>query len=289
MTAHHPSEQLLRRYARGDDDIAADQFWAVESHLETCAPCRARLAPDPLAAAVWADLAPLLDHTPQMPSARPWRRGAAVAGPWRSRLAARFSPMVGPWRRRLNTWVSPMAGPWLAMIVLVTFVAVVLDRIGSAGPGSISLVLLIAPVLPVLGVAASWGRALDPAYELTAATPRAGLPLVLRRTVAVLAVVLPGLFASGWLTGAALAQWLLPSLAFTTGTLALGGLVGVTRAAITLVALWVVAIVAPTIALSRTSAVLDAAATPVWAALLALGLLVIALRRTAFTRLEANR
>ena len=264
MTAHHPGEQLLRRYARGDDDIAADQLWAVESHLETCAPCRARLAPDPVAAAVWADLAPLLDHTPQMPSARPWRR-------------------------RLNTWISPMAGPWLAMIVLVTFVAVVLDRIGSASPGGISLVLLIAPVLPVLGVAASWGRALDPAYELTAATPRAGLPLVFRRTVAVLAVVLPGLFAAGGLTGAALAQWLLPSLAFTTGTLALGGLVGVTRAAITLVALWVMVIVAPTIALSRTSAVFDAAATPVWCALLVLGLLVIALRRTAFTRLEANR
>lgn len=152
MTAHHPSEQLLRRYARGDDDIAADQLWAVESHLETCAPCRARLAPDPVAAAVWAELAPLLDHTPQMPSARPWRRLTAMtspgrgrrttsdppaAGPWRGRLAARFSPMAGPWRRRLNTWVSPMAGPWLAMIVLVTFVAVVLDRIGSAGPSSI--------------------------------------------------------------------------------------------------------------------------------------------------------
>ncbi len=130
-----------------------------------------------------------------------------------------------------------MAGPWLAMIVLVTFVAVVLDRIGSASPDGISLVLLIAPVLPVLGVAASWGRALYPAYELTAATPRAGLPLVFRRTVAVLAVVLPCLFAAGELTGAALAQWLLPSLAFTTGTLALCELVCVTRAAITLVSL----------------------------------------------------
>jgi hypothetical protein len=264
MTAHHPGEQLLRRYARGDDDIAADQLWAVESHLETCAPCRGRLTPDPLADEVWAGLAPLLDQTPQMPPARTWRR-------------------------RLTTWVSPMAGPWLAMILVVTFVAVVLDRLSAAAPGGISLVLLIAPVLPVLGVAASWGRALDPTYELTAATPRAGLPLVLRRTAAVLAVVMPGLVAAGAVTGAALAQWLLPCLAFTAGTLALGGLVGVTRAATTLVALWAVVIVAPTIALSRTSVVLDPAATPVWAALLALGLLVIALRRTAFTRLEANR
>ncbi|KJK48634.1 membrane protein [Lentzea aerocolonigenes] len=264
MTAHHPGEQLLRRYARGDDDIPADQLWAVESHLETCAPCRGRLAPDPVADAVWADLAPLLDLTPQMPRARPWRR-------------------------RLTAWVSPMAGPWLAMILLVTFVAVLLDQIGSATGDGISLVLLIAPVLPVLGVAASWGRALDPAYELTAATPRAGLLLVFRRTAAVLAVVMPGLFAAGWLAGTSPAQWLLPCLAFTTGTLALSGLIGVTRAAVALVVLWAGAIVAPTIALSRTSAVFSAEAIPVWAALLALGLLAIALNRTAFTRLEASR
>ncbi len=257
----HPGSDLLGRYARGDTDIAADQLWAVESHLETCAPCRARLAPDPLADAVWADLAVVVDRTPQMPRTR----------------------------RRLLTWVSPMAGPWLAMILLVTFVALLLDRLSSATPDGISLVLLIAPVLPVLGVAASWGRALDPAYELTAATPRAGLPLVLRRTAAVLFVVMPGLFVAGWLTGASLAEWLLPCLTFTAGTLALGGLIGVTRAAITLVVLWTFAIVVPTIALARTSVVFDAAATPFWAALLALGLLVITLRRTAFTRLEASR
>ncbi|MEU0881396.1 zf-HC2 domain-containing protein [Lentzea sp. NPDC005914] len=260
MTADHPGSDLLSRYERGAD-IAADELWAVESHLETCAPCRARLTPDPLADAVWTGLAPLLDRTPQMPRAR---------------------------RRRL-TWVSPMAGPWLAMILLVTFVALLLDRISSATPDGISLVLLIAPVLPVLGVAASWGRALDPAYELTAATPRAGLPLVLRRTASVLVVVMPGLVVAGWVTGASLAAWLLPCLTFTAGTLALGGLIGVTRAAITLIALWTVAIVAPTIALARTSVVFHPAAMPFWAALLALGLLVIALRRTAFTRLEASR
>ncbi|MGW6932634.1 zf-HC2 domain-containing protein [Lentzea sp. NPDC054927] len=264
MTAHHPGEQLLRRYARGDDDIAADQLWAVESHLETCAPCRGRLAPDPIAEAVWTDLAPLLDRTPQMPRARPWRR-------------------------RFTAWVSPMAAPWLAMILFVILVAFLLDRLGSTTPEDISLVLLIAPVLPVLGVAASWGPTLDPACELVAATPRAGLPLVFRRTVAVLVVVLPGLFAAGWLSGASLAGWLLPCLAFTAGTLALGGLIGVTRAAVALIALWTVAIVAPTIALSHTSVAFSSAATPVWAALLALGLLVIALRTTAFARLEANR
>jgi hypothetical protein len=252
MTAHHPGEQLLRHYARGDD-IPADQLWAVESHLESCAPCRGRLAPEPIAELVWADLAPVLDRTPQMPPARSWLR-------------------------RVSHWVSPVAGPWLAMILLVTAAAVALDQAGSVARGQISLVLLVAPVLPVLGVAASWGRAMDPAYELVAATPRAGLPLVFRRTVAVLAVVVPGLLVASLLTGASLTQWMLPCLAFTTCTLALGGLIGITRAAITLIAGWAAGIVLPTIALSRTSVALDVAATPVWAAVLAVGLMVIAVR-----------
>ncbi|MEV6237666.1 zf-HC2 domain-containing protein [Lentzea sp. NPDC051838] len=260
MTTHHPDDLLLQRYARGDD-IEADALWAVESHLETCAPCRGRLAPDPIAAQAWTDLKPLLDRTPQMPPARSWLR-------------------------RVSHWVSPVAGPWLAMIVLVTATAVALDQLGAVARGQISLVLLVAPVLPVVGVAVSWGRAMDPAYELTAATPRAGLPLVFRRTAAVLAVVVPALLVASALTGASLTGWLLPCLAFTTATLALGGLVGVPRAALTLIAAWAAGIVVPTIALSRTSVAFHEAATPVWAGVLALGLIVISLHRLAFTRLN---
>lgn len=263
MTAHHPSEQLLRRYARGDVDIAADELWAVESHLETCAPCRGRLAPEPIVEAVWAGLEPRLARTPQMPRRR-----------------ARW------W---LHGWVAPAAGPWLAMILLVTAVAVGLDQLGAGASGGVSLVVLVAPVLPVLGVAVSWSRAMDPAYEIIAATPRAGLPLVFRRTAAVLAVVVPGLVVAGLVTDVGLVRWLLPCLAFTAGTLALGALTGVTRAAIVLVGAWAVAIVAPTIAFNRMSFVLNESTTPVWAAILAIGLAVIVTRRMAFTRLETNR
>ncbi|MFD4637824.1 zf-HC2 domain-containing protein [Lentzea sp. NPDC058436] len=258
----HPSDQLLQRYEQ-NQDVPADQLWAVESHLESCGPCRGRLAPEPIAEAVWAGLEPLLDRTPQMPRQRAWRR--------------------------VHSWVSPAAGPWLAMILLVTAAAVALDRVGFAVGDRVSLVLLVAPVLPVLGVAASWGRALDPAFEVTAATPRAGLPLVFRRTAAVLAVTVPGLAAAGLLSDVGFVRWLLPCLAFTVGTLALGTLIGVTRAAVVLIAAWAVVIVAPTIAFSRTSAALTAEAAPVWAVLLALSLAVLAARRMTFTRLEANR
>lgn len=84
--------------------------------------------------------------------------------------------------------------PWLAMVLAVTLLALLLD-LTELGSGRVSLMLLLAPVLPVGGVAASWSRDLDPAYELTASTPRAGLQLVLRRTAAVLAVVIPTLLA----------------------------------------------------------------------------------------------
>src|SRR6185369_13540215 len=135
--------------------------------------------------------------------------------------------------RWLTTWATPATLPWLAMIVLVTLLAVVFDRLGHSVL-DVTAVQLFAPVLPAFGVAV--------------ATPRAGLYLIARRTLAVLLVVLPVLGVAGWLTGTALALWLLPSLAFTTGTLALGGLIGLTRAAYALVALWVAVLVLPTVA-----------------------------------------
>lgn len=47
--------------------------------------------------------------------------------------------------------------PWLAMVVSVTLLALLLDLIHT-GFGEVSVVLLLAPVLPVLGVAASRRR-----------------------------------------------------------------------------------------------------------------------------------
>jgi hypothetical protein len=270
MSVEHPSERLLRRYAGGDEEIPGDELWAVESHLETCAACRTRLSDTvgvpvvSMVDTVWADLEPLLGTTPRMEPRRSWRPGLAA-------------------------WIPPAAGPWLTMILAVAFFAVVLDRLSSITSSNVSLLLLVAPVLPVLGVAAAWGRALDPAFELIASTPRAGLQLVFRRTAAVLVVVIPSLFAAGWAAGAGVAQWLLPCLAFTTGTLALGGLVGVQRAAGSLVALWAAVIVAPAVALNRNSFALDPGTLPVWSAIFALGVAVLVVRRGDFTHLGAHR
>ncbi|MFF3138623.1 zf-HC2 domain-containing protein [Streptomyces mirabilis] len=272
MSGEHASMRIIDGYARGGTDLAADEVWALEAHLEACGVCRDRLstavtAEAPAVAAlvgtVWSSLEPQLAAIATMPRQRRWSS-------------------------RLSRWMTPTMVPWLAMVVSVTLLALLLD-LADTGSGEVSLVLLLAPILPVLGVAASWSRGLDPAYELTASAPRAGLYLVLRRTASVLAVVVPALLVAGWVTGVTAAQWLLPCLAFTSTTLALGGVVGVTRAAVALAAVWAGAVVAPTLATSRTTFALQTGSLPVWGLVLAFGTAVVIARRGAYSVLGAHR
>lgn len=273
----HASDQLIAGYVAGED-LPGDQLWGLEAHLETCADCRARLAAvapvQPVVDVVWNRLAVEIELSP-----------VPFHGP---RPQPRPEPRRSRYRRRwLATWVTPETVPWLAMAGLLTLLAVVVDPIFST-VFDVTTVQLVAPVLPVLGVAASWARGLDPAYEVVTATPRAGLYLVARRTVAVLAVVLPVLGLAGWLSGTAPALWLLPSLAFTTGTLALGGVVGVSRAAYALIAVWIAVVVLPSWMAPGRALALSTGALPVWAGIFALTTVVVVLRRAAFTRLGAH-
>ncbi|MEV7170446.1 zf-HC2 domain-containing protein [Streptomyces sp. NPDC093224] len=293
MSAEHASMRIIDAYALGEEDIAADELWAVEAHLEACRSCRDRLASavveqapavTALVDTVWSGLEAELSTAPPVPQTRR-RRTAGRSARLPRRLPRRLS-------RRLSRWLTPTMVPWLAMIATVTVLALVLDLAGrgnGTAVGDVSFVLLLAPVLPVLGVAASWSRGLDPAYELTAAAPRAGLSLVLRRTAAVLAVLVPVLLVAGWFTGVMLAQWLLPCLAFTSATLALGGAVGVTRAAVALVAVWAAVIVAPALASGRAAFALQSAGLPAWGLALALGTAVVIARRGAYSVLGAHR
>ncbi|GGP70675.1 zf-HC2 domain-containing protein [Saccharothrix coeruleofusca] len=259
----HASAELVARYAAGDPDIPPDRLWAVESHLEGCEVCRVRLAdvaPPPVAAlsaAVWAALEPELTAPPAR--VRHWTR--------------------------LATWATPSLVPWLIMTLLVLFAVVVLELVlpSDAMP---SAVLLLAPIGPVLGVAVAWSRGLDPAHELIACTPRAGLELVLRRTTAVLVVVLPVLLLTGWLTGDSAAWWLLPCLGLTSAALALGGLVGVRRAAVATSVLWALLVVGPAVVRNAVPVVLVPAAGPWWAAVLVAGAVVVLMRSRAYVRVD---
>lgn len=256
MTAHAAPE-LLRRYADGDPTLPADVEWAVEVHLESCGDCRGRLATQGTA------VAPLVEQV--------WAGLRTDTAPARAR-----------WSSRLATWATPAMVPWLAMTVIVTVVALVADRL-VAEPFP-SLALLLAPIAPVAGVAAAWARGLDPAHEVVAATPRAGLYLVLRRTVAVLGTVIPLMAVATWTSPL---RWLLPCLAFTVVTLALGGFVGVRRAAAGLTIAWAAFVIGPSLITARPPVVLEPASVGVWAAVLVAGAIVVRLRAAVYTRLES--
>ena len=269
----HASPQLLGRYAEGDPSIGPEALWSVEAHLEACADCRAALA-----------------------DAVRLRSPATVSTLDRVRAGldgelAREPRSLAPRHRypHLARWTAPTLLRWLAMTAVIVLTGVGFDLANQASGGRYpSLVLLLAPVAPLLGVAATWARGSDPAYELVAATPRAGLYLVLRRTLAVLIGVIPLLAGAGWWVDASPARWLVPSLAFTVGALALGSVVGVPRAAGGLALLWGTVVVAPSLASARPPVVLDPASLPAWAALTAVVALVLVVRRAAYRALPSG-
>ncbi len=112
--------------------------------------------------------------------------------------------------------------------------------------------------------------------------------MVLRRSLAVLIVVIPALTVAGWLTGASPARWLLPCLAFTAGALALGELIGLRFAAAALALAWTAGVIAPSVLAARTSVLLEPASLPYWAGLFAVIAVALVLRRDAYTGLRSD-
>ncbi|BCJ70263.1 zf-HC2 domain-containing protein [Polymorphospora rubra] len=260
----HPTPALISRYAAGADGVDDATVWAVEAHLESCATCRSRLAD-----AVDPGTRDLLDR---------------VAGGIATGIAA--GPAPAPRRRLRRTGVAVRVLPWLAVAAGLVVAAVVFERMFASLP---SLVLLVAPVAPLLPVAAVWSRRTDPAWELLATVPRGGLWLLLRRTLAVLAAVVPVLAVAGWWTGHSPALWLLPCLAFTAGSLALGGLVRVDRAAVALTAVWSGAVVVPSLSGEELPVVLSDGSWPGWVAVTVALVAVVIVRAADHRRLGAGR
>ena len=159
-------------------------------------------------------------------------------------------PRVGPVERLLRAVGVPdgtarvlVATPalrvsWLLSVLAVLAFAVVAARSdGDADP-----FLVLAPVLPVIGVAIAYGRGTDPTFEIAVAAPFSGLRLVLLRAGSVLAatVLFAGLSALLLPDSGAVAAWLLPALALTVATLALGTTWDPVRAASLVGGTWVI-------------------------------------------------
>ncbi len=125
----------------------------------------------------------------------------------------------------------------LALVVLTGLIAV-----DDANPRSSLFVLLfLAPLAPVAGVALAYGRWADPGHELHVTTPMHGLRLLVIRSVTVLTVsivVIGGLALLGDLTRPYAAAWLLPALATTAATAATMTVMSPGRAALAVAVGW---------------------------------------------------
>jgi len=216
----HLDRDLASGYARGT--LSLGLAASVEQHLVQCPHCRSAVSVDPARLdRVWATIIERVEAP---------RRGFV------ERLLHRAG-IDEPTARVVAT--TPIyRGAWLTSVVLTLALAVQLSQLDPRG---VMLFIVLAPVLPLLGVAATFGARADPSQEITNATPYPALRLLIARTLFVVAsTVLPALLASLFLPGspAKAVAWLLPSLAITAVSLALAPRVAVDRAALMLVVGW---------------------------------------------------
>lgn len=236
MTGWHLPETTITGYAAGRLDPV--QTMSTEAHLSGCAQCRTALPVDP-----------------------EWLEGS-----WDRLAATVLEPRAGPaeqalrWCRvpehtaRLLAGTPALSRAWFGALLLVLGSAVGFAYLGGiaspADPVRLLPFLLVTPVLPVAGVALAYGRRVDPAYELIAATPLAGGRLLLVRTLAVLSVAVAGAGLAAPVlpgAGAAAVAWLLPTLALTAACLALSTRVPVPVAAGLAGAGWAIGVLVATV------------------------------------------
>jgi hypothetical protein len=195
----------------------------IEAHLMSCATCRNDLA-DLAVGSVRTNRA---DHPDLM-----WNRVLErVDRPRRSvieRCLHRFG--FSDTAARVLAVTPALRLAWFGAVGIVALLAVVASNADGGNPWPL---LVLAPLLPVAGVATAFGAALDPTYEIAHASPLSGLRLTLLRTTAVLATTIPLLLAAtlavpggGWTPY----FWLLPCLALVSVTLALSSWIAVERA-----------------------------------------------------------
>ncbi|MEY2450903.1 MAG: hypothetical protein QOD92_477 [Acidimicrobiaceae bacterium] len=220
----HADNDLLVAYSAGRLDNSRSA--SIEAHVVTCASCRdalAELGESERLESVWAAIETRVDEPTSSLLERTLRRLGVSEG--MARLIS-ITPLL-----RLP-WVSAVAVV-LALTVLASY--------SEMDEKAVYVFLVAAPLLPLLGIALSFGRS-DPVRELTMATPVRKLDLLLARatTVLLMTTAINGLAAlalgrEDW----SVVTWLLPALGLTAGALALSTWVPTHWAAGGLAALWV--------------------------------------------------
>lgn len=203
---HIPDDDLL---VYADGLAVAPWLWSTETHLTVCTYCRQRLteaADPPTISAGWLRLDAELDA----PKRGPVERSLVWLG-----TPAHIA--------RLLAATPILRMSWLIAVAFI--LAMTAASAHLAQTMAIPIVLLaVAPLLPLVGVAISFGPQVDPSYELAVVAPMHTFRLLLLRCAAVLStttlltaaasLALPGY-------GPVVLGWLLPSLVLTLLSLAL--------------------------------------------------------------------
>ncbi|MET9911228.1 zf-HC2 domain-containing protein [Streptomyces sp. NPDC006476] len=269
MTWHVDAEDL-RAYSQGE--LAPPALWSADTHLVACAECRA----------VLAEVGESVDAA--------WERLDAELDAPRPGLFERLLVRVGvaDHTARLLAATPVLRRSWLGAVVAV----LVMSVLAAQSTGSVTLFLALAPLLPLAGVALSYGPALDPTYEMAVVSPVHGFRLLMIRTVAVLTaglalcglatLALPGL-------GLRALAWLLPALALTSAGLALSARLGPVLAPALVGGTWVALLVtAHAVQADSTLLPFTAAGQGVAAAVAALAGGLLFLVRDRFDRFQGS-
>jgi hypothetical protein len=267
----HLEQETVRRYQSGVIDRVGSA--SVEAHLKSCAECRSLLAVDE----EWVD--------------RSWMGIADRVEPGRPGSAERVLTLVGVpgWMARLVSVSPALRMPFLLALLLVTGFAVAASNSNPAND-TYRIFLMVAPLLPVAGVAVAYGRLVDPAFEMTMVTPVNTLRLLMIRAATVLTVAIClGLISWPLVpapTSVGASAWLIPSLGLTLATLALASRFEMWLSGAVVGGGWVAAI------LLASSGDIDFFAPDsqlVHAVLVGLSAVVVLLRRTSYDREGGGR
>jgi hypothetical protein len=241
MTDWHVDDIALRQWIDCADSLP--QSASVEQHMLRCRACRDRVSAAvgagsvPDLSAVWTGVREVVEVPRPSVLERLLRRGGLPAAD--ARLVAAAPAFRGAW----------LIGALLMLLFLATANA-------EGHAGGLWLFLAAAPLIPCVSVAVSYDPRFEPALEQEVATPYSVTRLVLLRTIAVLAIVLPVAVVLGVvLPGPAPYLWLLPAIGFVGGVLALSTWLAPLTAAAGIGVAWLAAVGAATVYGSSTDVV----------------------------------
>jgi hypothetical protein len=188
---------------------------------------------------------------------------------------------------RLLVTTPSLRPSWILAVAASLAFAVLAGRL--VGGGNVPF-LVIAPLVPVLGVAAAFARPIDPLWEIGVATPTGGFRLTMIRAAAVIAAsIVPtalatlGLPELGWIAVA----WLLPALGLTLLTLALSPGAATPVVAGVVAAAWAVGVVIAGRVAVDPLAAFEARGQVLLATIAVASVIVVLRRRDTFERSRA--